>query len=46
MSLSWKGGVESKWPREGVVPARISVDEWGHGQMNRSVRITMTGEGQ
>jgi hypothetical protein len=29
--LSRKGGVESKWPSEGVVTARVSVDEWGHG---------------
>jgi hypothetical protein len=31
--LSQKGGVESKWPRERVVTARILVDEW-HGGMN------------
>lgn len=33
MCLSRKGGVESKWPRERVVTARISVDQW-HGGMN------------
>ena len=33
MFLSRKGGVESKWPRERVVTARISVDQW-HGGMN------------
>ena len=33
MSLRRKGGVESKWPREGVVTARISIDEW-HGGMS------------
>ena len=33
MSLNRKGAVESEWPREGVVTARISVDKWGHGGM-------------
>ena len=33
MSLNRKGAVESEWPREGVVTARISVDQWGHGGM-------------
>jgi hypothetical protein len=34
MPLNWKGGVESEWPSEGVVTARISVvDERGHGGM-------------
>jgi hypothetical protein len=31
VSLSRKGGVESEWPREGVVTVRITVGEWGHG---------------
>ena len=42
MSLSWKGGVESEWPREGVVTARISVDESEHGslsEMNRTILL-------
>ena len=30
VSLRQKGRVESKRPREGVVTARILVDEWGH----------------
>ena len=30
MSLSQKKGVESEWPRKGVVTVRITVGEWGH----------------
>ena len=39
MSLSRKGGVESEWPREGVVTTSITVNEWGHGasQINHTV---------
>ena len=39
MPLRQKGGVESKWPREGVVMTRIGVDEWGHGasQINHTI---------
>lgn len=41
MSLSRKGGVKSKGPREGVVTTRVTVDEWGHGasQMNHTVSL-------
>lgn len=35
MTLSWKGGVQSERPREGVVMVRISIGEWGHGGMNK-----------
>ena len=36
MPLRQKEGMESEWPREGMVTTRIMVDEWGHGvrQMN------------
>jgi hypothetical protein len=34
MFLRQKGGVESKWPREGVVTARITVNHGGISQMN------------
>ena len=39
MPLRWKGGVESEWPRGGMVMTRITVDEWGHGarQMNNTL---------
>jgi hypothetical protein len=34
MFLRRKGGVESKWPREGVITARITVGHDGVSQMN------------